>query len=158
MKVSKIERTYLSLLALMAFGLLAACSNTASTAGPTEKSPRPPDRVDVVYFHLGEACHCMDPMGDCIHKTIWLDFQDELASGRLTFQRLKLDDKNNADISEKYNATPFSMFINTMRGDTENIIAVPEIWPNRYECDALEELVKRKIRQALMGIGEDSEQ
>jgi hypothetical protein len=93
----------------------------------------------------------MDAMGDCIHSTVFLNFQDELASGKLTFQRLKLDDTNNANIAAKYNATPFSLFINIVRGDTEHIVAVPEIWPIRYESEVLEELVKSKIRQSLEG-------
>lgn len=152
MKVSiKIEQNYVTWLALLLFGLLAACLNPVPAAEPTEKSLGPPDRIDIVYFHLGEACHCMDPMGDCIHSTIFINFNEEMASGRLTFQRLKLDDRDNAAIAEKYNATPFSMFINIVRGDTERIIAVLEIWPIRYDCDVLEELVKSKIRQILEG-------
>ena len=93
----------------------------------------------------------MDPMGSCIQSTVFLNFQDEQASGKLTFQRLKLDDTNNANIAAKYKATPFSLFINIVIGDTENIIAVTEVWPIRYECDALEELVKSKIQQSLEG-------
>ena len=137
----KANGTYLLALSILALGLLSACS------GP----PGPPDRVDVVYFHVGEACACMDSMGDCIQSTLFLNFQDELASGMLTFQRLRLDDTNNAEIAAKYNATPVSLFINSVRGDTEHIIAVPEMWPIRYESDALEELVKNKIRQSLEG-------
>jgi len=93
----------------------------------------------------------MDPMGECIHATVWLNFQDELANGKLTFQRLKLEDKDNANIAEKYNAAPFSLFINIVRGDTEHIIAVPEIWPVRYDSKTLEELVKSKIEKSLNG-------
>ena len=148
----KANQTYVTSLALLALGLLSACSNLAPVATLLPKEPLgPPDRVDLVYFHLGEACHCMDPMGDCIHSTIFLTFNEELGSGKLTFQRLKLDDTNNANIAAKYNATPFSLFINIVRGNTEHIIAVPEIWPIRYECDALKELVKSKIRQSLEG-------
>ncbi|MBM3118515.1 MAG: hypothetical protein FJ022_05550 [Chloroflexi bacterium] len=153
----KIEQIYIVLLPLIVFGLLSACSNPVPAAEPTEKSPGPPDRVDIVYFHLGEACHCMDPMGDCIHATIFLNFQEELHSGRLTFQRLKLDDKNNAAIDEKYNAAPFTLFINIVTGNTEHIIAVPEILSVRYDREALEELVKTKIEKSLNGIDEDFE-
>jgi hypothetical protein len=146
----KVNQTYIiTLLALLVVSSLSACSSPATLVKPTKEPLGPPDRVDVVYFHLGEACHCMDPTGECIYATVWLNFQDELASGKLTFQRLKLDDKNNANIAEKYDATPFSLFINTVRGDSEHIIAVPEIWPIRYESEALEELVKSKIRQSL---------
>lgn len=147
----KANRTCILLLSLLALASLSACSSPAPAAAPTKGLPGPPDRVDAVYFHVGEACHCMDPMGDCIQSTVFLNFQDEQASGKLTFQRLKLDDEDNATLAVKYNATPFSLFINVVRGDTEHIIAVPEIWPIRYESDALEELVKSKIRQSLEG-------
>jgi len=147
----KANKIFLPLLSLLALGLLCACSSPAPTANQPQEPLGPPDRVDVVYFHLGEACHCMDSMGDCIQSTVFLNFQDEQASGKLTFQRLKLDDTNNANIAAKYKATPFSLFINIVIGDTENIIAVTEVWPIRYECDALEELVKSKIQQSLEG-------
>ena len=147
----KANTTHLLLLSLLTLGLLSACSSPSPAANPTKKPLGPPDRVDIVYFHLGEACHCMDPTGECIYATVWLNFQDELAGGKLTFQRLKLDDTNNANIAAKYNATPFSLFINIVRGDTEHIIAVSEIWPIRYESEALAELVKSKIRQSLEG-------
>ena len=147
----KANRTYMLLLFLLTLVLLPACSSPAPAAEPTKEPPGPPDRVDVVYFHIGEACHCMDPMGDCIQSTIFINFQDELARGKLTFQRLKLDDEDNATLAVKYNATPFSLFINVVRGDTEHIIVVPEIWPIRYESEALAELVKSKIRQSLEG-------
>ena len=145
----KANGAYLLVLSILVFGLLSACTGPA--AEPTKGPLGPPDRVDVVYFHVGEACACMDSMGDCIQSTLFLNFQDELASGRLTFQRLKLDDEDNATLALKYNATPVSLFINVVRGDAEHIIAVPEIWPIRYESDALEELVKSKIRQSLEG-------
>jgi len=147
----KINQTSIILLALMVFGLLSACSNPAPATNPPEEPLGSPDRVDIVYFHVGEACHCMDPMGDCIHATVFINFNEELAGGKLTFQRLKLDDENNAAIAAKYGATPFSMFFNIVRGASERIIAVPEIWPIRYDCDALEELAKSKIRQSLDG-------
>ena len=147
----KASQTHITLLALLVFGLLSACSSPVPAAEPTKEPLGPPDRVDVVYFHLGEACHCMDVMGEHIHTTIWLNFQDELASGKLTFQRLKLDDEANAAIAEKYNAAPFTLFINVVRGSTEHIIAVPEILPLKYDEEALEELVNGKIRQSLNG-------
>ena len=85
----------------------------------------------------------MDPMGSCIHRTIFLNFFEELGSGKLTFQSLELDNEDNIAIAEKYSATPFSMFISEARGNHERIIAVPEIWSTPR--DAIEELVKSKI-------------
>lgn len=147
----KANKIFLPLLVLSVVGLLGACSNSDPAANPLQEPIGPPDRVDVVYFHLGEACHCMDPTGDRIHTTVFLNFHEELASGKLTFQRLKLDNEDNAAIAEKYNATPVSLFINIVRGDAEHIIAVPEISPVKYDEEALEELVKSKIQKSLNG-------
>jgi len=135
---------------LFLLGLVIACSDK-TTVPDTQASPTPPDRVDVVYFHLGEACACMDPAGDSIQSMIFFNFQDEVVNGKLTFQRLRLDEINNSDIVAKYNATPVSLFINIVRGDTEQIIAVPEIWPIRYESETIANLVEYKIRQSLEG-------
>lgn len=156
---TKASRTRITLPALLVFSLFAACSAPVPATNPSKEPLGPPDRVDVVYFHEGEACHCMDVMGDRIYTTIFFNFQDEQASGKLTFQRLKIDDEANAATAEKYNATPFTLFINVVRGNTEHIIAVPEILSLKYDEEALAELVKSKIRQSLNGyIDEDLEQ
>ena len=149
------------LLAISIIGLFCACgSQTPLTSGSLEASGiasssyeqlGPPDRVDVVYFSRGKPCHCIAVVGDQIHTTVWINFQDELASDKLTFEMVDLDDPKNVAIARKYNAAPFSLFINEVRGDHEKIIAVPEIWSIPRDRDAIEELVKSKIEQSLNG-------
>ena len=147
----EMNRYHLWIFSLVLLVLLSACSNQTPTEEPATEYLNPPDRVDVVYFHLGEACACMDPAGDSIQSMIFFNFQDEVVNGTLTFQRLRLDEINNADIAAKYNATPVSLFLNIVRGDTEQVVAVPEIWPIRYESEAIADLVEHKIRQSLEG-------
>ena len=148
----KANRTYLLFLSLLALGLLSACSSPAPAATPPKEPLGPPDRVDVIYFQQGKPCHCIAVVGDTIQAITYLYFQDEQSSGKLTFQIVDLDKKENTDIAKKYNASPFSLFINVTRGDSEHIISVPEIWsPTGGGRDNLEEFLKSKIEKSLNG-------
>jgi hypothetical protein len=148
----KANRTYLLLLSLMLFGFLSACSSPAPAANPPQEPLGPPDRVDIVYFQRGKPCHCIAVVGETIQATMFLYFQEEQSSGKLTFQVVDLDENENAAIAKKYNAAPFSLFINVVTGDSEHIVAVPEIWlPTGGGTDNLEEFLKSKIEKSLSG-------
>jgi len=163
MKTSTKVKTYSLLLGISIMGVLCACggqtsatstsidrsSGTSGIASSSDEQLGPPDRVDVIYFTRGKPCHCIAVVGDTIQATVFLYFQDEQSSGKLTFQMVNLDDPKNADIARKYNASTFSLFINEVRGEHERIIAVREIWSTPR--DAIEELVKHKIEQSLNG-------
>jgi len=146
------NKIYILLLFLLAFGLLSACSSPAPAANPAKEPVGPPDRVDVVYFQQGKPCHCIAVVGETIQATMFLYFQDEQSSGKLTFQVVDLNKNENAVIAKKYNAAPFSLFINVVRGDSEHIVAVPEIWlPTGGGRDNLDEFLKNKIEKSLHG-------
>ncbi len=148
----KANKIYLFLHFLLALGLLSACSSPAPAANPAKEPLGPPDRVDIVYFQQGKPCHCIAVVGEKIQATMFLYFLDEQSSGKLTFQVVDLDKKENTDIAKKYNAAPFSLFINVVRGNSEHIVAVPEIWlPTGGGRDNLEEFLKSKIEKSLSG-------
>jgi hypothetical protein len=147
----KANKICILLLSLLLFGLLSACSSPAPAANPPKEPLGPPDRVDVVYFYKGEDCHCQEVVGENIQATLFVNFNIELTSSKLTFQSLNLDDKENATIAYKYDATPVSLFINIVRADTEHIIAVPEILLVKDDDEALDKLVNARIRQGLDG-------
>jgi len=146
----KANKIYILLLSLLAFGLLSACSNLVP-ATTSKESSDPPDRVDIVYFYKGEDCHCQEVVGDNINANLFINFNGELTSGKLTFQSLNLDDKENATIAYKYGATPVSLFINIVRADNEHFIAVPEILLVKDDDEALDKLVNTRIRGYLEG-------
>jgi hypothetical protein len=148
----KANKTPILLISLLALSLLSACYSPAPAANPVKEPLGPPDRVDVVYFQQGKPCHCIAVVGETIQATMFLYFQDEQSSGKLTFQVVDLDKKENTDIAKKYNAAPFSLFINVVRGNSEHIVAVPEIWlPTGGGRDNLDEFLKNKIEKSLNG-------
>jgi len=148
----KANNIFLPLLVLSVVVLLCACDSPTTAPNPPEEPLGPPDRIDIVYFQQGKPCHCIAVVGETIQATMFLYFQDEQSSGKLTFQMVDLDKKENTAIAKKYNAAPFSLFINEIREDSEHIVAVPEIWlPTGGGRDNLEEFLKSKIEKSLSG-------
>ena len=154
-------KVYLPLFVILTVGLLCACANPAPPLDKPAESPEvpptisepsgEPDRVDVVYFHRKNPCHCMAVVGDYIHGTVFLNFGSELASGKLNFRTIVSDDKANADMVKKYKANLFQLFITEVRGDTEKTHPVDEIWGLTGDPDKLKEFVKTAIENSLKG-------
>lgn len=144
------NKIYILLLFLLAFALLSACSNPVPATIPKEP-PVPPDRVDVIYFYDSKICQCQAAPGEHVQSTLFINFNGDLASGKLTFQSIDLNDKNNATIAYKYGATSLSLFINIVRTNTEHIIAVPEIVLVKDDEPALERLINSRIQRYLSG-------
>jgi hypothetical protein len=74
-----------------------------------------------------------------------------MASGKLTFQSVDVQDTKNAVIIEKYDAYTSSLFINTIKDGTDHIEQVTDIWLVIGDDEAFVELVKNKIEQSLNG-------
>ena len=138
------------LLIILAAGMLCTCGSPAPEAPSTpDTSPVPADRVEVVYFHRAQRCQ------GCIYAeagtryTLETYFSDELASGKLTFKTVNVEDKENAPIIKKYGAFTSSLFINTITDGTDHIEEVTDIWLVLGNDKAFVEVVKSNIERSL---------
>jgi len=147
----KTGKTYIPLILMLAISFISACNKPAPVADTQAAPPVPPDRLDVVYFYDSEICHCQIAPGEHIQTTLFINFSGEQAAGKLSYQMVDLNDKNNVAIVSKYGATSLSLFINVVRANTENIIAVPEISLVKDDNEALDRLVNNRIREHLYG-------
>src|SRR4030042_356282 len=78
-------------------------SETAAT--PTlQPSPGGADYVELVYFHRTKQCYSCRYAGDTTKYTVETYFANELASGKLVFKKVDVQDKANASIAERYGA------------------------------------------------------
>lgn len=137
------------LLACLILSLMLGCT-ASSTAPPTsDTSSGLADRVDVVYFHRGQRCGGCVYAEDRIRYTVGTYFKDELASGKVTFEVLNVEDKENATVVEKYSAFTSSLFINTVRDGTDHIEEVTDIWLLLGNDEAFVGVVKSKIEKSL---------
>lgn len=156
-----IKILYFLLLVCLALSLMAGC--TASTARPaanggepdhpeqpnSNMSSSPADRVEVVYFHRTQRCNTCLYAEAGIRYTVETYFTDELASGKVTFEVLNVEDKENATVVEKYGASYLTLLINTIRNGTEHIEEVDEIWYCIGDDEAFIKTVKSEIEKSL---------
>ncbi len=138
------------LLVCLALSLIVACASS-TTPPPSDTSLGPADRVDVVYFYRTPRCPRCIQAEESINYTVETYFVDELASGKVTFQVLNLQDEENAAIVNKYRAYTSSLFINTIRDGTDHIEEVPYIWLLLGNDEAFTEAVRSKIEKSLKG-------
>jgi hypothetical protein len=162
-------KMYLFLFITLAAGLVCACTSppppitpppsqpSGSTGTTTEEPPTSPDVpgssnvVKVVYFHPHIRC------GACIYvevrtrENIEVYFQNEVDSGRLTFEVYDLGDKANAAIANKYKAVGSQLFINVVNNGVDHIEHVQDVWMPKYlnDQEAFDELIQKTVRQAL---------
>jgi len=140
------------LLVCLALSLMLGCTSP-TTPPPSDTSLGPADRVDVVYFHRTQRCYSCIYAEDGIRYTVETYFADELASGKVTFKVINVQDKENADIVKKYGASYLTLFVNTVRGGTDHIEEVTDIWFLIGNDEEFTEVVKNKIEKSLEGEG-----
>jgi hypothetical protein len=78
-------------------------------------------------------------------------FSDELASGKLTFQVINVEDEANAGIVEKYGAYGPQLFINTIKDGTDHIEEATDVYLLIGKDEAFAKTLKSKIEKSLNG-------
>jgi hypothetical protein len=102
--------------------------STGATPDPAVPAGSKPDRVELIYFHTKNPCHCMAVVGDNIRYAVDTYFKEETGSGRLKLTMVVSDDPANAGMVKKYNAMLFTLLIREIRGDQERVYPVGSIW------------------------------
>jgi len=174
-------RMWFPLPAIFAVGLLLGCGSPSSTLTPPladdsseapaatsqaeeppaspeaanqqDESARPPDMLEVVYFHRPSRCSSCLHVEAATRFTLETYYQDELASGRIVFKVVNLGDAVDAGVIEQYGASTSSLFMNAVRDGVYDIEEVYEVW---FLLDNDEELVRfvaSKIDEHLSGSG-----
>ena len=155
--MNKKNKILISVLAGIALCVVVgyAISNASPGAndGPpnSNNSTGPADRVDVVYFHRTQRCSTCIHAEELTRDTVETHFADELASGKLTFQSIDVQDSNNAAIVNKYGAYARQLFINTVKDGTDHIEQATDLYPLIFNDEAFVETLKSKIEKSLNG-------
>jgi hypothetical protein len=168
MKFSISAKLFSSIAAIVLLGcVLCSCGSPASqgtspgltstpvntTAAPTlQPSPVVKDYVELVYFHRTKQCYSCRYAGDTTKYTVETYFADELASGKLVFKKVDVQDKANASIVERYGAYGSSLFINDIVNGIDHIEPVTDIWYNVGKDEKFIKVVKDVIEKHLGNI------
>lgn len=154
-----------SLLALIVVGLLTGCATPAPAQTNDPKATQsasaaafaggqklsPPDKLEMVYFHRASPCHCMAVVEDYIKTVVYLDFSDELNSGKLVYRSIVSDDQANRELVARYGAYLFQLFFTEYRGKQERTYPVDGIWALRGEPEKLKAFLRETVRKSLDG-------
>lgn len=135
----------------LAVWLIVAYGTSPATPPASNNSSGPADRVDVVYFHRTQRCATCLHAEELTRYTVETYFADELASDKLTFQVINVEDEKNADIVEKYGAYGSQLFINTVKDDTDHIEQATDLYPLIHNDEAFVTALKNKIEKSLKG-------
>jgi len=145
-KTRKWQIIYVSLFLL---SLLAGCGSKApGSAGQPQLTP--PDRVDLVYFYDSKICLCQLAPGEHIQSILFIDFNGEMASGKLTYKMVDLA-TDNSTLPAKYGTNSQSLYATIVRGDQEKTIAVPELLVVKFDEEATDRLIKNRVTLYLSG-------
>jgi len=158
----------LAAILLLSTCVLGACSSSAgpvvsspvpsptptqTRANPTpQPSPAGTDYVEVVYFHRTQRCYSCRYAGDATERTVETYFARELATGKLVFKMVDVQNKANAAIVKRYGAYGSSLYMNKVVGGVDHIQQVTQIWYRIGKDDAFVELVKGEIERHLGSI------
>ena len=126
-----------------------------SAGGQTAGAPALPtkaDRVDVVYFHRTQRCASCLWAGEATAWTINAYFADDLASGRVTFREVDVQNSENGAIVSKYRATGSSLFLNQVAGGEDHITQVSDVFVFTGNRDQFAEMLRSRVNKAL-GVG-----
>lgn len=167
--MKNIEFKTFAIIGIIAFSIMASCNNPQqpqdvhpevrtiivdnSTAVTLSVTQVKPDKVELVYFHTKNPCHCMSVVKDNLAYAVENNFTREMADGKVKLTTIVSDDPANAELMKKYDAMLFTLFIKEIRGNEEIIYPVSEIWnmtgdDNR---DKLINFIRQKISSVLEG-------
>ena len=138
-------------LTCLALSLMVVWRTSPTTPPASGNSSGPADRVEVVYFHRTQRCYSCRYVEAGTRDTVETYFSDELASGKLTFQVINVQDEENADIVKKYGAFTSSLFINTIRDGTDHIEEATDVYLLIGKDEAFVMALKSKIEKSLNG-------
>jgi hypothetical protein len=98
----------------------------------------------------------MAVVGDNIKYAIDTYFKDEVAGGRVALTTVVADDPANAALMKKYDAMVFSLFIREVRGDSERVYPIGEIWEMTGDAnkDRLVNFIRVRLGNVLEGKGQ----
>jgi len=120
---------------------------------PVTPAGSKPDRVELIYFHTKNPCHCMAVVGENIKFAVENNFKDEIAAGKVKLTGIVSDDPANAGLVKQYNAVLFVLFIKEIHGSEERMYPVNKIWEMTGDDnrDNLIEFIKTTVTSILEG-------
>ncbi|MDD4477396.1 MAG: nitrophenyl compound nitroreductase subunit ArsF family protein [Patescibacteria group bacterium] len=109
----------------------------------------PAERVEVFLFHRTQRCTTCIAIGKLSSQTVEERFGSEVLSGKVVFREVNIDESQNKDLAEKFQAGGSSLFVNAIREGNDNIEEDLEVWRLTGDEAAFKTHLARKINSLL---------
>jgi len=109
----KNHRKILALLIFITMIVLAGCNPEAIDQNLEKTAPSNTiiEKIEVYHFHGTQQCYSCKTVGAYAEETVNLFYQDEIRSGKITFQSINYDLPENKELATKYGVGGSSLWI-----------------------------------------------
>lgn len=137
-----------TLLVLLATMLLFSWNISAQNE--EVKETKSVNKIEVIDFHSTHRCMTCNAIEANTKFTLEEYFADELESGKITFQSINIDEKENYAMAEKFQASGTSLFLNVIDDGKEVQINLTNLaFKKGKDKAAFSKELKRKIEKQL---------
>lgn len=145
MVMKKIISTILFIITIVIV-LTASIEKVLAQSASKEK-----DVIEVLYFHGKQRCITCNAIEKLTKEVIESDFSEEVKGGKIRFKVIDISKKENEKISEKYEVSWSSLFINKWKGGKESVNNMTKFGFSKAKNSPKEfkEGVKNKIKELL---------
>ena len=86
------------------------------------------DKLEIIDFHSTYQCYSCVYIGDKTLEVLENNFAEEMQDGKISFQKINVDEVQNKEITNKYKARGSSLFFNVIIDDQDNISEDAAVW------------------------------
>lgn len=105
----------------------------------------PAQKVEVFLFHRMQRCTTCIAIGKLSGQTVEERFGPEVLSGKVVFREINIDEPENKALAEKFQASGSSLFINAVRGESDNIQEDTQVWRLTGDSEAFKNYLAGKL-------------
>lgn len=144
---------------LLLSSVVLSASPSASAAEPEPAQPpraeaAPPSQVIVTYFHTTFRCPTCLQIERYTRETVEKDFPQDLASKRVLFRAIDVQEAENRHFIEDYSLYSKSVILSLMKNGKEvRWKNLPEIWKYAHNRDRFEQYIRSEIEAFLKELG-----
>ncbi len=128
--------------------MLFSCNGNAQNE--QSKSLSIKNKIEVIDFHSTHRCMTCNAIEANTKYTLNTYFANELKSGKITFQSVNVDEDENYEMAEKYEASGTSLFLNVVINGKETIINLTDFaFSKGRDKEAFSKSFKTKLEKQL---------
>jgi len=107
------------------------------------------DKIEIIYFHSTARCASCITLEEYLNEAVDDFFQDEIASGRINFQKVNVDLSENKELAKKFQAVSSSLKINEIYDGVDHIEEDSRVWRYLGDKEALKNYLQNRIESRL---------